>query len=154
MLAISFSAPAAEITGRVTAVKDGDSIIVLDDKLTEHQVRLGGIDAPEHSQPYGRAAKKSLADMIYGQRVRITWQQQDPYGRTVGKVLLQGEDINLRQIEAGYAWHYRQYQAGQSQADRENYAQAELDARRAKAGLWQQLEPTPPWRYRRVQRGR
>ena len=154
MLAISFSALAAEITGRVTAVKDGDSIIVLDETRTEHRIRLGGIDAPEHSQPYGRAAKKSLSDMIYGETVQIVWQEHDPYGRTVGKVILQGQDINLRQIEAGYAWHYRQYQAGQTRTDREIYAQAEMMARQARLGLWQQTEPIPPWRYRRVQRAR
>jgi endonuclease YncB( thermonuclease family) len=27
----------------------------------------------------------------------------------LGKVLLDGQDVNLQQIKAGLAWHYRQY---------------------------------------------
>ena len=154
MLAISFQAPAAELAGRVVSVKDGDSLVILDDTHTQHQVRLGGIDAPEHSQPYGQAAKRSLSDMVFGKTVQVIWQSVDPYKRVIGKVLLRGEDINLRQIKSGYAWHYRQYQAEQIPADRETYMNAEISARRSGIGLWQQSEPTPPWRYRRVQRSR
>ena len=152
MLAIAFSACAAELAGSVVAVKDGDSIVVLDDMHRQYQVRLGGIDAPEHSQPYGQASKRALARMIFGQTVHVVWEKTDPYGRTVGKVLLDGQDINLRQIESGYAWHYRHYQSEQSPQDRAAYAQAEIVARQAHLGLWQDAKPTPPWRYRRQQR--
>lgn len=151
-LAIAFSASAAELGGKVVAVKDGDSIVVLDDAFAQHQIRLGGIDAPERSQPHGQAAKRSLSQMVFGQRVLVVWNTTDPYGRTVGKVLLQGEDVNLRQIEAGYAWHYRHYQSEQSPSDRTAYAQAEIDARQARLGLWQDAAPIPPWRYRRMHR--
>jgi endonuclease YncB( thermonuclease family) len=154
VLAISFPAYAAELLGRVTAVQDGDSIIVLDENRTEHRVRLGGIDAPERSQAYGYAAKQSLSGMVFGKTVSVAWEKTDPYGRTVGKVLLNGRDINLLQIQSGYAWHYRQYQSEQGPGDREAYAQAEIEARHAKVGLWQDAEPIPPWRYRRTQRNR
>jgi endonuclease YncB( thermonuclease family) len=154
VLAISFPSFAAELVGRVTAVQDGDSIIVLDDTFTEHRVRLGGIDAPERSQAYGQAAKKSLSSMVFGNTVRVVWEKTDPYGRTVGKVLFNGQDINLKQIQSGYAWHYRQYQSEQRLEDREAYAQAEIVARQARIGLWQEPEPIPPWRYRRSQRNR
>ena len=41
----------ADITGRVVAVTDGDTIKVLDADNTQHKVRLTGIDAPEKSSP-------------------------------------------------------------------------------------------------------
>jgi endonuclease YncB( thermonuclease family) len=72
----------------------------------------------------------------------------------VGKVLFNGQDINLNQIRSGYAWHYRQYQSEQPLGDREAYAQAEIAARQARVGLWQEPDPIPPWRYRRSQRKR
>ena len=46
----------ADITGRVVAVTDGDTIKVLDADNTQHKIRLTGIDAPERKQPYGKAA--------------------------------------------------------------------------------------------------
>lgn len=154
VLAISFPSLAAELVGKVSGVQDGDSIIVLDDTFTEHRVRLGGIDAPERSQAYGQAAKQSLARMVFGNTVSVVWEKTDPYGRTVGKVVFNGQDINLKQIQSGYAWHYRQYQSEQRLDDREAYAAAEIEARRARLGLWQEPDPVPPWRYRRTHRNR
>jgi len=40
------------------------------------------------------------------------------YQRIPGKVLLDGEDMNLEQIEAGLAWHYKYHQREQRAADR------------------------------------
>lgn len=37
----------------------------------------------------------------------MEYKNEDRYGRIVGKVLVAGTDINLRQIEAGMAWFYR-----------------------------------------------
>ena len=69
-----------------------------------------------------------------------------------GKVLLSKEDINLKQIEAGLAWHNKIYQKQQSPEDREAYAKAEEEAREAKRGLWREPEPVPPWERRKIKR--
>ncbi|MBL0351604.1 MAG: thermonuclease family protein [Candidatus Dechloromonas phosphoritropha] len=34
----------------------------------------------------------------------VEWKKQDRYGRTVGKVLVNGIDANLAQVKAGMAW--------------------------------------------------
>ena len=73
----------------------------------------------------------------------------DKYGRAVGKILLNGEDISLRQIKDGFAWHYKEYQNEQSPEDRKLYAQAELDARDADSGLWFQSNLVAPWDFRK-----
>jgi endonuclease YncB( thermonuclease family) len=66
--------------------------------------------------------------------------------------LLDGKDINLEQIKAGMAWHYKEYEREQSPEDRELYARAEDEARAARRGLWSDLNPTEPSEFRRDQR--
>ena len=43
-------------------------------------------------------------------------------------------------------------QQDKSQEDRESYSAAEIDARKAKRGLWREPQPVPPWEWRRIQR--
>lgn len=62
--------------------------------------------------------------------------------------MLSGADVNLRQVEAGMAWHYKKYACEQSAKDRELYAGAEGEAREAKRGLWREPEPQWEWRKR------
>ncbi|TDJ67824.1 MAG: nuclease, partial [Proteobacteria bacterium] len=54
----------------------------------------------------------------------------------VGKVLLDGIDLCLEQIKAGFAWHYKKYQHEQSTQDQRLYAVAENQARDERLGLW------------------
>jgi len=66
--------------------------------------------------------------------------------------MVNGEDANLEQVEAGMAWHYKKYQGEQSPSDRVKYSDAELKARRLKIGLWSDPNAIPPWDYRRAER--
>ena len=136
------------IHGRVVGVSDGDSVTVIDSNKTQHKIRLAGIDAPEKSQAYGQKAKESLSDLVFGKKVDVEWSKQDRYGRTVGKILLAGVDINLEQIKRGMAWHYKQYQNEQSPDDRVAYAQSESQARDKRMGLWRDSAPVEPAAFR------
>jgi endonuclease YncB( thermonuclease family) len=84
--------------------------------------------------------------------VVIDYSKYDRYQRILGKVLLNGTDVNLEQIEAGMAWHYKKYQGEQSSSDRIKYSDAELEARRHKLGLWHNPHPIPPWEFRQAKR--
>ena len=71
------------------------------------------------------------------------------YGRLVCKVLLPNrEDVNLDQIKAGLAWHYKQYRKFQSAKDRAAYGAAEDAARHARTGLWSDPHPVQPQDFR------
>jgi endonuclease YncB( thermonuclease family) len=142
-------AQADTLSGRVVAVHDGDTITVLDANLTQHKIRLAGIDAPELRQAFGSRSKQNLSNLVYNRQVTVIWQKYDRYGRTVGVVLVDGHDVNLEQVLAGMAWWYRQYARDQSPAERRLYETAENDARTAKRGLWADVNPVPPWRWRR-----
>lgn len=145
-------AHAATITGRVVAVADGDTITVLDNTNTQHKIRLAGIDAPEKKQAFGNVSKKSLSDLVYGKQVEVDWQKQDRYGRTVGKVVINGVDANLEQIKRGMAWFYSKYQNELIMDDRLSYLHAHESAQAAREGLWVDKEPMAPWDFRKAQR--
>jgi endonuclease YncB( thermonuclease family) len=138
--------------GTVVSVADGDTVTVLTDEQTERKVRLNGIDAPEHGQPFGEASKQHLSALVFGKVVQVEGNETDRYGRLVGVLLLNGQDINLEQLNAGQAWYYREYEREVAPARRPVYAAAEAAARQARRGLWQDPAPEPPWEYRARQR--
>jgi len=152
LLLISFELNAATLQGRVVGVADGDTITVLDATNTKHKIRLQGIDAPEKAQAFGQRSKQSLSDLVFNKQVTVDFHQKDQYGRTLGKVLLDDNDMCLEQIKLGMAWHYKQYASDQPKEDRALYAQTELDAKAKKLGLWSDPSPTPPWQFRRQQK--
>ncbi len=148
LLALACAAYAETVTGRVVGVADGDTITVLDADMVQHKIRLAGIDAPEKKQAFGNRAKESLSDMVFDKTVNVETEKRDRYGRQIGKVLVDGQDVNLVQVERGMAWFYRQYQREQSPNDRKLYEAAEDAAKAGKRGLWRDSEPVPPWDIR------
>jgi endonuclease YncB( thermonuclease family) len=123
---------AETISGKVIGVMDGDTIEVLDASKTPRRIRLEGIDAPEKAQPFGNRSKQHLSDSVFGKQVEVVSNKTDKYGRTVGKVLVNGKDANLEQVRAGFAWHYKEYQKEQSTGDRTLYAESEMATRNKK----------------------
>lgn len=146
---LSYSAQADFLNGKVIRVADGDTITILDNSNQQHKVRLSGIDAPEKKQAYGSKSKDTLSTAVAGKIVTIDWNKRDRYGRIIGKVILDGRDINLEQIKKGMAWHYKQYEREQDVDDRSIYAQEEYLAWRDKIGLWADNVPIAPWDYRK-----
>ena len=152
LLLIGCAINAATLQGKVVSVADGDTITVLDANNTQHKIRLQGIDAPEKAQAFGQKSKQALHQLVHSKQVTIEFQEKDKYGRTVGKVLLNGNDICLAQIKLGMAWHYKQYESEQSKEDRAQYSQTEQDAKDRKVGLWNDKTPIPPWEFRRQEK--
>ncbi len=138
----------------MVGVSDGDTVTLLDGLHVQHRIRLAGIDAPEKAQPYGDASKRHLSDMVFGTSVTVDFEKHDRYGRIVGKILKDGRDASLEQLRSGFAWHYKQYQRDQSHADRSTYAEIEIEAQQAHAGLWRDPAPVAPWTWRLEQRAK
>jgi endonuclease YncB( thermonuclease family) len=150
LLLISCSTKVKEIntsiTGKVIAVKDGDTIKMLYDgkPLT---IRFAHIDCPEikKGQPFGQAAKKFTSDLCFGQNVTvITEGKYDRYKRLIAVIINEkGENVNKELVKAGLAWHFKKYSSDTS------YDKLELTARERKIGLWADDNPTPPWDWRK-----
>jgi len=147
-LALACSVNAETITGQVVGVADGDTITVLDADKVQHKIRLAGIDAPEKKQAFGNRSKESLSDLVFDKTVNVETDKRDRYRREIGKVLVNGRDVNLVQVERGMAWFYRQYQREQSPNDRKLYEAAEDAAKAGRRGLWRDTDPVPPWEFR------
>ena len=133
---------------KVVKITDGDTVHVVDQSKAKHKIRLGGIDAPEKKQAFGQKSKQNLSKLIAGKNIEVEYNKRDRYGRIIGKLIYQGQDVNLLQIKHGYAWHYKYYQRDQSALDRTLYSSAEIAAREKTTGLWS-FPAIPPWEYRR-----
>lgn len=128
--------------GQVIDVLDGDTVKLRSDWHI-YKIRLAGIDAPEKQQAYGAQSKIYLEHLIADKDVSIKVLSCDQYGRYVGKIYLNGKDINGEMIRSGYAWHYYHFDSNPV------YAGFMLDAQRSNRGLWQEVHPTPPWIFRK-----
>lgn len=132
----------ADFTGKVVKVADGDTITVLRDS-EQIKIRLAGIDAPEKAQPFGSVAKQSMSEMVFGKEVHVVEQGRDRYGRTIGRVYRGNIDVSAEQIKQGMAWVYRKYTKEAA------LYQLEDEAKQHRLGLWADVEPTPPWAWRK-----
>ena len=137
-------------TGKVVGIADGDTITVLRDGHDQVKIRLYGIDAPESGQPFGKASEQNLSSMVYGQSVQVETMDTDRYGRTVARVFVDAEDVNAAQLRSGHAWLYRQYCKDWVCGE---WGGLEAEAKSSGAGLWDDKDPTPPWQWRREDKG-
>jgi endonuclease YncB( thermonuclease family) len=149
LLFIPLTVHAADITGLIVGVHDGDTVTLLDAQHQQHKIRLAGIDAPELHQAFGQKSKSNLSAMVFNREVSAECGKTDKYKRQVCKIIVDGVDANLAQVEAGMAWHYKQYAKEQSPKDREDYEVAENFAKMRRLGLWSDKNPVPPWEWRR-----
>ena len=138
------------IEGKVINVHDGDTVTVLDQNNKKFHIRLQGIDAPELKQEFGSVSQQNLSRLVLGKQVSIFWTKVDKYRRTVGSIKIDGRDMNIEQVKAGMAWHFKKYEDEQEPQDRITYAAAEQQARAAKLGLWQDPNPTVPGDWRQA----
>ena len=137
---------AQSFAGKVTGVKDGDTVEVLRQTVDGPRpvtVRLHGIDAPETGQAFGTRAQQYLANRVFSKRVTVRVTDTDRYGRTVGILLKDGQNLNEDMVRAGYAWWYKKYAPNDAAL-----RQGQSSARKLRRGLWADDNPVPPWEYR------
>lgn len=132
-------------SARSIDVIDGDSLVIKQGR-NEREVRLYGIDAPEHRQPWSREARNALSKMVTGYDLRIEPVETDRYERTVARVYRVDDNlpVNAELVSGGHAWVYRKYTRDKDLLHREQLA------RNARAGLWQLpvSQRKPPWDWR------
>ncbi len=146
-----------DFNAQVVRIVDGDTIQVIDSNGIKFKIRLLGIDTPELKQRFGYESSLSLKKIIDGKSVIIIskTEKNKPYTlgrykRIIGKIILNGKDINLEMVQKGMAWHYKKYIKSQNVEDRQSYNNAEQDARLNKIGLWSDVNPVAPWEWRKL----
>lgn len=97
-------------------VTDGDTI-----RCGDERIRLLAIDAPEMGEcPRGRTcvpgsgplAKVALQRAVQGRRLTIDRVGTDAYGRTLGVVYADGEDLSCVMLAAGQAVYVARWDNG------------------------------------------
>lgn len=127
---------------RVSHVFDGDSFVVRASGSSRN-IRLYGIDCPEHYQAGGDEARQAAKRLIEGQWVDIQPMYRDPYGRTVAIVHVGGTLLNAELVRTGQAWVYGHF--CQSQPLCREMKSLEREAKMQRVGIWSEPHPVPPW---------
>ena len=69
------------------------TITLLDVDNRQHKIRLAGIDAPELGQPFGRASKQHLSELLANREAVAECGKTDRYRREVCRVLVGGAGV-------------------------------------------------------------
>lgn len=130
-----------DLVGLCVNVPDGDDIVIRDAGNLDHNVHLGGIDAPEGKQEFAKQSQENLAKLVVGKTVRLKQTDVDGFGRLIGVVFLDEKNINQAQVRDGCAWRYIRFDKPGA------YTAAEKEAREKRRGLWAAKNPIPPWEF-------
>lgn len=145
LLLLTIPTHADLLEGRVVSIADGDTLTVLHER-EPMKIRLAEIDAPEKAQPFGTRSKQALSDLCFGKQAEVVPQTKDRYGRTVARVRCDGQDASEQLVRSGMAWVFDRYVI-----DRGLY-RLQDEAKEGRRGLWVDLEPVPPWEWRKGDR--
>ena len=147
LVLIAFSSQAASRQaklGVVTRVVDGDTLWVTTSASQQTlKVRIQGIDAPEICQPGGLQAREALERRVLGHTVTVTSGAHDDYGRTIGTLHLQGQDMGRWLVSQGHAWVYSY------RHKRGAYADELRQARLAQRGVFSDVAAEEPRMFRK-----
>jgi endonuclease YncB( thermonuclease family) len=142
---------AADYSGIVIVVRDGDTVQVRTHQGQKLEVRLNAIDAPEkaregrRAQRFSRQSKAALARIAMNRPVQVEAGYTDRYGRHVGVLRVRtdaGEiDAGLMQVRLGMARIVPRYLDGLPAELRARYRDAEAAARSERRGLWSAARP-------------
>jgi len=134
------------LEGKITRVSDGDTVWLQPDDRARAPVklRLQGIDAPERCQAWGEQSRDALAARVLQRRVAVSTRTSDDYGRALGILALDGEDINAWMVAQGHAWSARWHRSAGI------YGAQEQSARASRKGLFTQPDAIEPRHFRKL----
>lgn len=141
---LPLSVAAESIEAKVIAVLDGDTVLIARAGHKPEKVRMLNIDAPEKDQAYGAQSKQSLAGLVLKKKVRVEIAAHDQYGRLLGQLYVDGNNINEEQVKRGMAWEYSGFHSNRG------YIALQSNAQQSRLGLWAQREPQAPWQWRKL----
>lgn len=133
-------------------VVDGDTLHVkLNNKSVK--VRLSYIDAPEltdgdsdiekNQMYFATLAKDELERLLQGKNLELFIQGEDQYGRVLGEIFADQENINQRLLKEGFVALYYKHP--------KDYESYERSAKKLKKGIWDTKNPLliEPYKFRK-----
>lgn len=135
--------PVYTLKGKAVRIIDGDTFDLLVGTTT-YRIRLAGIDAPEKKQDFANASKQLLTQLCRDQLLTVVITATDRNKRKIAEIYTQQKLwINKELVAKGLAWHFSKYSSNKELAN------AELQARKQKIGLWSINNPVAPWDWRK-----
>jgi micrococcal nuclease len=140
------------ISGTVYKVRDGDTIEILASGK-KIPVRLRGVDSPDKCQNGFEEARQFTKETLLNKTVKFVQTDTDRFERAVGDIFIDAENtrgefgiwFNQILVTSGNGWHWPKYSDSKKLSDAQKFAQ------RAKAGLWKNQNPVPPWEFRKTE---
>lgn len=147
VLVLSSGVGAAQVwSGHVIGVMDGDTVLLVREGQRQAiKLRIDGIDAPEICQTGGAQAREAMVRLALRQAVQVDDRGVDSYGRSVGRILVDGVDLGAEMVRTGMAWAYR-FRTGKGP-----YAGLQGQAKKHKLGVF--ADPAgamPPPEFRKL----
>ena len=140
----------------VNDVLDGDTITCKGQEV-KFRVKLAGIDSPKSgsknipSQPFAEHAMNYLKKLVLNKQVTVRQVGLDNDNIVLGIIFLNGQNINLKMIENGYAevnlstkiWAF----------DSSPYLKAEIEAKTNRLNIWSQNNYVSPLEWKKKHSG-
>jgi endonuclease YncB( thermonuclease family) len=121
LMSTMVTASAAEISGSVDKIADGDTFWVCDTTAC-HKIRLCGADAPEAGEPGYQQSVHALGQLVEGKVVRCIQvgngtpcdgrSKPTNYDRIVAQCFVDGADIAEPLVEQGFARDWVKFSGG------------------------------------------
>jgi len=130
---------------KIVAIKDGDTVVVIDSLNNQITLRLAEVDCPEKNQPFGTKAKQFTSDQVYLKTIKYVVTDTDRYGRSIAMIYYDSDNkyLSAEIIKAGMGWHYKRYSTSKE------LATFQEKAKQKKIGLWIENDPIEPSEFRR-----
>lgn len=130
--------------GRVIGVRDANTLEVLHGTEVI-LLRLYGVDAPDHGQPFGPQALALVTSLALDKHAQIIMTKPSRSGAlATAQILASGINVSHELLKAGLTWWDR----NAAPAD-DSLWKFEREARIEHRGLWAGTDPIPPWEWRR-----
>jgi endonuclease YncB( thermonuclease family) len=148
---------AAIVSGTGRAI-DGDSVLVGAGKSVV-EIRLYGIDAPEHDQKCqtasgaawecGREAIVELAKLVDGRQLSCKVMELEKIGarRPIAKCFDGSNSVADEMLRKGMAWAFRRY-LEHNAIELKHFVELEAEAKAKRIGIWQTEDQEPAWDFR------
>jgi endonuclease YncB( thermonuclease family) len=131
-----------EMHGIIIRIVDGNTVILSTPDYEDQTILLKGIDSPESGQQFANESRELLEQLLLGKRVVVHIHGKDRHGNRLAIIRVNGIDPRQELVKQGLAWTL--------DGDPELEAVRE-EAKAQGKGLWGDVDPTPPWIYRRQQ---
>ena len=110
-IVLSFNSTAiaqvTSIAGKVTKVRDGDTI-----EVGSIAIRLMGVTAPELGEQLGKSARDFMLGLVLSKPIQCDLNGKKSYDRFVALCFLEGRDIGAALISAGLALDCPRFSGG------------------------------------------